>query len=194
MLILASQSPRRQHLLQAAGFRFRVIVPTISELPPGPAGGSHAAFVKRAALRKARSVPAGPRDLVLAADTIVVCEGQLLGKPSSRADARRTLQHLSGRRHRVYTGLALVSRSEHMVGHERTEVTFRSLSQREIEWYVGTGEPMDKAGAYAIQGEGAALVRVIRGCYTNVIGLPIPKLTEMLAAFRRRLGVSSAKG
>lgn len=194
MLILASESPRRQHLLRAAGFRFRVIVPTVSEPPPGEVSGSHSAFVKRAALRKARSVPASGRDIVLAGDTIVVCDGELFGKPSSRADARRTLQQLSGRRHRVYTGLALVSRSEHMVGHECTEVAFRSLSQREIEWYVGTGEPMDKAGAYAIQGEGAALVRVIRGCYTNVIGLPIPKLTEMLAEFRRRLGVSSAKG
>jgi septum formation protein len=95
------------------------------------------------------------------------------------------LRKLSGRWHRVYTGVALVSAQGQVVDYERTEVAFRALSKPEIDRYLGTGEPMDKAGAYAIQGEGAGLIRALRGCYTNVIGLPLPKLIQMLAEFRR---------
>jgi septum formation protein len=99
------------------------------------------------------------------------------------------LRKLSGRRHQVYTGIALVSEGRNMDAYERTEVEFRSLSKAEIERYVATGEPMDKAGAYAIQGEGAALIRAVRGCYTNVIGLPLPKLAATLCEFERATGL-----
>jgi septum formation protein len=151
--------------------------------------GGYSALVKRSALEKARSVEGGG-DVVLGADTIVVCEGEVLGKPRDERDARRMLRKLSGTWHRVYTGVALVSAGalpargkRRLVDYECTEVAFRALSKREIDRYVETGEPMDKAGAYAIQGEGAGLVRTLRGCYTNVIGLPLPKLIEMLAEF-----------
>jgi septum formation protein len=146
--------------------------------------GAYSALAKRCALEKARSVD-GRGAIVLGADTIVVCEGEVLGKPRDESDARRMLRKLSGRWHRVYTGVALVSAQGQVVDYERTEVAFRALSKPEIDRYLGTGEPMDKAGAYAIQGEGAGLIRALRGCYTNVIGLPLPKLIQMLAEFRR---------
>ncbi len=123
--------------------------------------------------------------LLLGADTIVTCDGAILGKPTGPADARRMLQRLSGRWHRVYTGLALVSGARHLLGNECTKVRFRALSNKEVDCYIRTGEPMDKAGGYAIQGRGAALISCVQGCYTNVIGLPLPKLMEMLAAFKR---------
>jgi septum formation protein len=107
----------------------------------------------------------------------------LMGQPSSRADARRMLTRLSGRRHRVYTGVAVLRGPRRLVDYECTQVSFRRLSRREIDLYVRTGEPMGKAGAYAVQGKGAALVRAVRGCYTNVVGLPMPKVLEMLAQF-----------
>jgi len=138
-------------------------------------------LVREAALAKARSVAARESGVVLGADTIVVCDGEVLGKPKDEREARRMLRKLSGKWHRVYTGVALVWGSRQRVAHERTEVAFRALSKPEIERYVATGEPMDKAGAYAIQGEGAGLVRAIRGCYTNVIGLPLPRVIQLLA-------------
>jgi len=124
------------------------------------------------------------RGLVLAADTIVVCDGILMGKPANTADARQMIRRLSGRWHRVYTGLALVRGSRDMTDYECTRVAFRRLAGPEINRYVASGEPFDKAGAYAIQGLGATLIRSVRGCYSNVIGLPIPKLLAMLAAFK----------
>jgi septum formation protein len=182
MLILASRSPRRQALLRAAGIEFRVVAPLIEDITPKRMRGSYAAAARRSALEKALSVGL-PSETVLGADTIVVCEGEVLGKPANEGDARRMLRKLSGRWHRVYTGIALVRAGRRLVDYQRTEVAFRRLSKREIEWYVGTGEPLDKAGAYAIQGEGAGLVRTLRGCYTNVIGLPLPRLLKMLAEF-----------
>src|SRR5574340_347543 len=180
MLILASRSPRRKALLQAAVVEFRVVVPLVEDVTPSRVRGSYAAWAKHSAREKARSI--GPREeLVLGADTIVVCEGEALGKPRDDAEARRMLRKLSGRRHRVYTGLALVRGKRELVGYERTEVACRELSKGEIDWYVGTGEPRDKAGAYAVQGLGAGLIREVRGCYTNVIGLPVPKLLAMMA-------------
>ncbi len=188
MLILASQSPRRRDLLRAAGIAFRAVVPDVEEGWGAAPRGRYADFVRRVALAKASEVAGRERGLVLAADTIVVCEGEILGKPADEGDARRMLRKLSGRRHRVYTGVALVEGSRRMVGYERTEVVFRELSKKQIDWYVSTGEPMDKAGSYAIQGTGAALVRAVRGCYTNVIGLPLPKVLDLLAEFERRRG------
>lgn len=184
MLILASQSPRREELLRAAGLRFRVLAPEGEDAPPLRAR-NFPALVQRLALLKAESVARRAHGLVLGADTIVVCAGRILGKPSGPAEARQMLRLLSGKRHCVYTGVALVSGKTRVTGYERTEVTFRQLSELEITRYVQTGEPLDKAGAYAIQGLGGALVEKISGCYTNVIGLPIPKLLQLLAEFPR---------
>jgi len=184
VLILASQSPRREELLRAAGLAFRVIAPPDEDAPPSRAR-SYCALVQGLALRKARSVASRTRGLVLGADTIVVHEGRVLGKPCDSAEAERMLRCLSGKRHRVYTGLALVLGERWRLGCERTDVTFRELTDADLQRYVATGEPMDKAGAYAIQGLGAGLVKRIVGCYTNVVGLPVPKLLEMLAEFRR---------
>jgi len=183
MLILASRSPRRQELLRAAGIEFRVVPPEVEDVVPSGRRRRCAEVVRRAALEKALQVARGAREPVLAADTIVVCEGEVMGKPASAAGAKRMLRRLSGRWHRVYTGVALVHGDRVLVGHERTEVAFQPLSKRQIDWYVDTGEPMDKAGSYAIQGKGAALIRAIRGCYTNVIGLPLPRVLGMLAEF-----------
>jgi septum formation protein len=185
MLVLASQSPRRQALLRSTGIEFRVVVPRVAEVIGHAPRGSPARLAQAVALAKAQWVAGREPGLVLGADTIVVCDQELLGKPTSRSQAIRMLRTLSGRWHRVYTGIALVEGTRTIIGYERTEVALRPLSKREIDWYVSTGEPMDKAGGYAIQGEGAGLVRAIRGCYTNVIGLPLPKLMEMLAALRR---------
>ncbi len=182
MLILASRSPRRQELLRATGLSFRVAPPS-SEDRVSPHTKRYAALVRRTALAKAQEVASRESGLVLAADTIVVCAGEVMGKPKTATEAKRMLRKLSGRWHHVYTGVALVKNNCALVDYERTEVAFRVLSKQQIDWYVGTGEPMDKAGSYAIQGKGAALVRIIRGCYTNVIGLPLPKVLGMLAEF-----------
>lgn len=180
-MILASASPRRAELLRAAGLAFRVVVPVIEEMLPARPVRAYATDVKRAALAKAESVRRRAQEVVLGADTIVVCRGRVLGKPASEADARRMLALLSGRWHAVYTGLALVWDGGRLADYERTEVALRRLSREEINRYVNSREPMDKAGGYAIQGKGAVLVRAVQGCYTNVIGLPIPKLMELLA-------------
>ena len=194
MLILASQSPRRRELLRAAGIACRVVVPDVEERCITAPTGRYADLVRRAALAKASAVAGRERGLVLAADTIVVCEGEILGKPADEAEARRMLRKLSGRWHRVYTGVALVKRARQVVDYERTEVAFRELSKKQIDSYVSTGEPMDKAGSYAIQGTGAALIRAVRGCYTNVIGLPLPRVLDMLAEFERRTAAGRPRG
>jgi septum formation protein len=181
-LILASQSPRRRELLAAAGIAFEVMAPEGEDVPP-PRARHYGPLAQRLAARKAALVAGRVPDPVLAADTIVVCEGAVLGKPAAEADARAMLRQLSGRRHSVYTGVALVQGSRRLVGYERTDVWFRALCDDDIGRYVATREPMDKAGAYAIQGAGAALIATIRGCYTNVIGLPVPKVLAMLEEF-----------
>jgi len=183
MLILASRSPRRQDLLRAAGIQFRVVVPELRSEPPQAARGRAADLARRAALAKAQSVARRERGTVLGADTIVVCDGDVMGKPRDADHARSMLLRLSGRWHSVYTGIALISGARRLVGYERTKVALQPLSKDQIGCYLSTGEPMDKAGAYAIQGRGAALIRAIRGCYTNVVGLPLPKLIEMLHEF-----------
>lgn len=183
MLVLASQSPRRAELLRAAGLRFKVAPPAEEGANDAAARGGYAALVKAKALAKARSAATGTREVVLGADTVVVCDKRVLGKPANKADARQMLELLSGRCHAVYTGVALVCGDRYKVAYERTEVAFRPLSKTEISRYLMSGEPMDKAGAYAIQGAGAAFVRAIRGCYTNVVGLPIPLVLQMLEDF-----------
>ncbi len=182
-LILASQSPRRRELLGQMGLEFTVISPEIDEdafTAPDPA-----ALVRTLSREKALAV-AREQDgdvLVIAADTVVVLDGQALGKPRDRAEAEAMLAALSGRSHAVYTGVTVCRGDRAVTEAERTEVTFRALTRLEIRRYAATGEPMDKAGAYGIQGLGALLVEGIRGDYFNVVGLPVCLLGRMLADF-----------
>jgi septum formation protein len=183
-LILASASPRRAELLEQIGLNFQIIPSTFQEetlLEADPAR-----LVMELALNKARQVAGGiPGGLVIGADTIVFLEGQILGKPSGIEEAVRMLAQLSGKAHRVFTGIALIEvpGGKYRVNYEMTRVQFRSLSRDEIEAYVSTQEPFDKAGAYGIQGKGAVLVESIHGCYFNVVGLPIARLVTMLQDF-----------
>lgn len=194
-LILASASPRRSALLGQIGWPFRVVPAPGAEPQPHP-GETASAFVQRAALAKAAAVGGAPETICLGADTVVVQSQQILGKPRDEAHARQMLHSLSGRRHEVWSGLALLVPEpvEALPGWERrapgwvhavvTGVCFRALSEREIDAYVATGEPLDKAGSYAIQGLGAGLVERIDGSYPNVVGLP---LVPLILALRRWL-------
>ncbi len=180
--LLASSSPRRRHLLEVLGIPFSVIAASVSE--DIESTWSPSTVVERLALRKAHSVAdkhAGA--LVLGADTVVVLDGQILGKPADPADAIQMLHSLSGRTHQVFTGLALVhaERAQEVVAHEVTDVTFAELDGSEIEAYVATGSPLDKAGAYGIQEDlGATFVSSVRGDYYTVVGLPLHRLYTML--------------
>ena len=179
-LVLASASPRRRHLLAHLGLDFDVVPTDADEtwpdLEPGPAA-------EEVALRKARAVDR-PGALVLAADTVVVLDGDVLGKPADAAAAAATLRQLSGRTHAVVTGIALSHDGRTATAHETTRVTFADLSNAEIAAYVATGSSLDKAGAYGIQDEGGAfLVAGIDGDYFNVIGLPLRRLYETLRSF-----------
>ena len=184
-MILASGSPRRKELLGNMGFSgFTVLKPDFDEdavTAPDP-GGLVEALSAGKAEAAAREV-SDPEALLLAADTVVVLDGAVLGKPRDEADAFRMLSALSGRTHRVYTGVTLRRGGEVLTGHEVSEVTFRSLTEEEIRNYIATKEPMDKAGAYGIQGFGALLVEGIRGDYFNVMGLPVCRLGTMLKQF-----------
>ena len=182
-LILASTSPRRQALLEQMGVSFRVVDSQADETVVGhPAP---AALVKELSARKAYAVQAleGPDPLIIAADTVVALDGAVLGKPSSTEHAMQMLQALSGRKHQVYTGLTVLRGETCLTVHEETDVKFRPLTQEEITCYLSTGEPMDKAGAYGIQGYGALFVEGIRGDYYNVMGLPVCRLGQILRAY-----------
>ena len=180
-IILASQSPRRKELLGQMGLRgFKITSPEVDEtveehMPP-------AQVVEELSRRKALAVAghADPDDLIIAADTVVALEGAVLGKPADRADAARMLAALAGRTHFVYTGLTVLRGERARTVSEETAVTFRPLTEGEIAAYVATGEPLDKAGAYGIQGYGALLVEGIRGDYYNVMGLPVCRLGLLL--------------
>lgn len=174
-LLLASSSPRRAEILRAVNWPFDTLATNIDEtLLPGE---SARALVERLALGKAEvAAQQSPALLVLGADTTVVVESEILGKPRDESDARRMLRLLSGRWHDVLTGVALVRREGdgcRVVAHERTEVRFAELTDAEIDWYVKSGEPMDKAGAYAVQGRAALFIEEIRGDYWNIVGLPV---------------------
>jgi len=179
-IILASGSPRRESLLRQLGLVFEVVVADIEEPSPEP-DESLADWVQRCAALKASAAARQFDDaLVIGADTVVV-EGQVLGKPRDANQAAQMLARLSGRTHDVLTGLALVTPAGKVCSAcETTRVTFRSLSLREIDAYVGSGEPMDKAGAYGIQGRGGLFVTRLEGCYFNVVGLPLARLGTML--------------
>jgi septum formation protein len=184
MLILASASSRRQELLRSAGIAFVTQAADIDETPL--AGEIPRAFAERMALEKAMAVfRTGASDPVLGADTIVVVDGEILGKPRGHEDAARMLRLLSGRQHQVLTAVCLVGESiPRDVQSAATLVTMSDLEERDIQDYVATGEPMDKAGAYAIQGIASRWVSGIEGDYSNVVGLPVPLLWQMLRHHR----------
>jgi len=187
-LILASASPRRRELLSRAGLDVEVRPSSIEEvLQPGE---SPEDFACRAAEEKTLAVAAtAPRDtLVLGADTVVVADSELLGKPADRDDAARMLRRLSGATHRVITGVCLVSAPDRIeaVRCETTLVTFCQLDEEEINDYLASGEPFDKAGAYGIQGLASRFVTRIEGCYFNVVGLPVALVYDMLKPFMNR--------
>ncbi|HWQ53342.1 MAG TPA: Maf family protein [Bryobacteraceae bacterium] len=172
MLVLASASPRRRELLQQAGIPCSVRpAPGVDESPYAHEGPEQ--YVQRLAEEKAMAVEAAPVEIVLGADTVVVVDGRLLGKPQDDADAARMLHALSGRRHEVMTGICLRSNGRILRDWAVTQVWFTVLSARDIEEYVATGEPLDKAGAYAIQGIASRFTDRIDGEYSNVVGLPV---------------------
>lgn len=178
-IILASQSPRRKELLSLLGFPYTVRASDIDEgmdpnIPPEQE-------VRRVSRLKALAANRSPEDVVIAADTIVVCDDTVLGKPRDPEDARRMLRLLSGREHQVMTGLTVL-RGDACISHtEITQIRFRELSEKEICRYVQSGEPMDKAGAYGIQGGAAVFVEAISGDYFNVVGLPVCRLHRILS-------------
>lgn len=186
MLILASASPRRRELLTQAAVDFTVEAADLSE--ERLADEAAAAYVQRLAVEKAQAVwnrnqaTDSPDDplFVLGADTAVVSEGHILGKPADTADARRMLRLLSGRTHTVLTGLAAITRKRATSDVEITQVTFNILTDAEIDRYIATGDPLDKAGAYAIQGYAARWIPRIEGCYFNVVGLPIARTIALI--------------
>jgi septum formation protein len=187
MLVLASASPRRRELLAQAGYSFEVHPANVPEEPlPNE---DPTAYVTRLAREKALAVYnelGDPQATVLGADTTVTLDDHILGKPESPADAARMLRLLSGRTHRVLTGVALVTATSTEVAAEVTAVQFLTLSDEEIDVYIATGEPMDKAGAYAIQGRAARWIPRIEGCYFNVVGLPIALVSSLLSARQTR--------
>ncbi len=181
MLVLASQSPRRRQLLEQIGVHFVADASQaeneaeVAHLPPP-------AQVESLALSKAREVAARhPGQLVLGADTVVVVDNQVLNKPTGPQDAAHMMARLAGRSHLVVTGVALLGQGRELVAHETTTVWMRTMTRGQIERYVATGEPLDKAGGYGIQGRAGALVERIEGCYYNVVGLPLARVVRMLA-------------
>jgi septum formation protein len=190
-LILASGSPRRYALLKEAGLRLKVVPAHVPEVPRPQE--NPVLFCKRMAQKKAELISRlYPGEWVLGADTVVVLGETIMGKPKNLREAKRYLQLLSGETHRVITGFCLRHKAMNRsyVKTISTQVTFKSLSPEEIDWYIQTGEPADKAGAYAIQGKGAFCVKKIRGSYTNVVGLP---LTEVLEALKKHTGFRMEK-
>jgi len=182
MLVLASHSPRRQDLLRQAGIPFIVMPADVEEEPlPGEDARSH---VLRLACAKAIAVNAAPDDIALGADTVVVVDGQILGKPADAADAARMLRLLSGREHQVITGICLRRGGQALADAETTTVRFVPLSEDAIRDYVASGEPLDKAGAYAIQGLASKFIDRIEGCYSNVVGLPLARVYRCLERLR----------
>lgn len=194
-LILASQSPRRKELLEQIGLRFRVHASSVGEdirVHESPREN-----VKRIALEKAVEVSSRFRKgIVIGADTVVVLRGRILGKPTSAKEAKRMLRFLSGREHCVYTGFALVDCASKMrtVEAEETRVRFRSLGEDEIDSYVRSGSPMDKAGAYGIQDDfGAVFVEKVNGCFYNVVGFPLAKFYTTYRKLLRQLNRHSTR-
>jgi septum formation protein len=183
-LVLASRSPQRRAILMQLGLEFRVVEPSYDEqplpLPPHELAEEHSRG-------KARSVEAGAGETVLGVDTLVLIDGQVLGKPADATEAGRMLALLAGRTHHVVSGLTLRDAIGERTGHAQTAVRFRPLDTSAIDDYVARGEWRGRAGAYAIQEAGAALVSNIEGCFFNVVGLPVALLAQMLEERRRRV-------
>lgn len=178
-LVLASASPRRKEIMETAGLRFSVHVSDTDETLPDGITASDA--VTELSYRKALAVAKDfPDDTVIGADTVVTLDGKILGKPLDKDDAKNMLRTLSGRTHKVFTGVCIIKNGKANSFFEETDVTFFELSDEEINGYVGTNEPMDKAGAYGIQGRGCTLVKGITGDYFNVVGLPVARLVKEL--------------
>lgn len=190
MLILASASPRRRELLSQAGLEFTVESADINEEPQG--NEAPAKYVQRLAVEKAQVVWERHRDdddsgdpiTVLGADTVVVVDGEILGKPANEAEARRMLERLSGRTHQVMTGIAAITRDAIVSDVEITQVFFDLIEESELTHYLASGETLDKAGAYGIQGYAARWIPRIEGCYFNVVGLPLARTIALLAKVR----------
>ncbi|MCF6138099.1 Maf family protein [Pseudalkalibacillus berkeleyi] len=181
-LILASGSPRRKELLETAHLPFIIQKSSVNENISDEY--TPAEIVEQLSLRKAKDIAQYyPDDVVLGSDTVVVYDGQVLGKPKSDEDAYETLSKLSGKTHQVYTGVAIISEEREICFHEATEVTFWTLTSEEIKEYVSLGECKDKAGSYGIQGYGSTLVKQINGDYFNVVGLPISRTVRELKSF-----------
>ncbi|QHW34169.1 septum formation protein Maf [Paenibacillus rhizovicinus] len=191
-LVLASSSPRRRELVASLGLSLPVLILSSDTDEWTPPEWTPSQIVEQLGLRKAKataqllSAEDKAGSLIVGADTIVVLDGEVLGKPHDRADAIAALTRLQGRRHQVFTGIACVDPhgGRELVAHRMTEVVMKRLDPALIERYVDSGEPMDKAGSYGIQGRGAILVDRIEGCYFNVVGLPLSLLSDMLAQFR----------
>jgi septum formation protein len=188
MLILASASPRRREILATVGASFQVIPSQIDEavLPNEPADS----YVMRLARDKARDIARRfSTGFVIGADTVVVLNEQILGKPADQSDARTMLRQLAGNWHEVFTGVAVIdaATSREALDICKTRVKFSSMSDEEIEWYLQSGEPFDKAGAYAIQGRGSLFIDEIEGNYLNVVGLPITLLCRLLKSLGGKL-------
>ena len=180
-LILASASPRRAELLDAAGITFEVVPAEVDETPyPGEPTQSYVLRVARAKARAAAAAVGNSASAVLGADTVVVARGEMLTKPQDRDDAVRMLKLLSGVVHEVFTGVVILTDARELSEAVCTRVYVSPLSDGEIDWYVATGEPDDKAGAYAIQGRAARFIDRIEGSYSNVVGLPVATVYRML--------------
>jgi septum formation protein len=183
-IILASSSPRRIDLFRQLGIEFQAVPCGVEEMWDSDI--SIGELVEGNALLKARDVAARRRTgLIVGADTVVACEGEIFGKPSDMEDARRILRRLAGKTHQVYSGIAVVRADDDLskTAHAVTDVTFRTLSESQLTRYLEMIDPLDKAGAYAIQGAGGIIIEKISGCYYNVVGLPLALLDELLAHF-----------
>ena len=183
-LILASGSPRRRELLEKMGYKFEILAPDVDEHASGPVRDVVAILSRRKADAAAAQLDAG---IIIASDTLVSLDGAALGKPIDEADAHRMLRALSGKTHEVFTGVTLADAADgrRMTRVVRTGVRFRELSEEEIWSYIRSGEPMDKAGAYGIQGGAHGFVEALDGSYENVIGFPVSDIEEMLNEFTR---------
>jgi len=182
-IILASQSPRRKALLEQVGLLFKVHAAQIEETLDVTCSIPQA--IEKLAYDKAKAVAEMfPEDIVIGADTVVCLQNQILGKPHSDQEAKAMLKQLSGKTHQVITGVSILSKSEEDRFHVISDVTFYDISDDEIDAYVASGEPMDKAGAYGIQGKGAIFVAKIVGDYYNIVGLPVAEVMQRLKAYR----------
>lgn len=175
-IILASASPRRREILENAGIRFKVCPADVDETTDKTEPSE---YVTELAKRKAEALDCG-RNIIVAADTVVATGSEILGKPRDDGDAARMLTLLSGKAHQVYTAVSVRSKDKSVTFCEKTDVYFKELTKEQIDWYIKTGEPRDKAGAYAIQGKGAVFIKKIDGDYLNVIGLPLSRLYDVL--------------